>query len=65
MNLEYRPVNYGTNVIKVKRADRLTVTFKNVEEGTYFAGLHAYNRTSEDGKKVFSYWSNTKKITIR
>lgn len=65
VNLEYRPVNYGTNVIKVKRADRLTVTFKNVEEGTYFAGLHAYNRTSEDGKKVFSYWSNTKKITIR
>ncbi len=65
VNVEYRPVSYGENVIKVKRADRLTVTFKNVEEGTYFAGLHAYNRTSENGKKVFSYWSNTRKIVIK
>lgn len=65
VNDEYRPVNYGTNVIKVKNADTLTVIFRNVEKGTYYVGLHSYNRTSEDQKKVFSYWSNAKKITLK
>lgn len=65
VNDEYRPVNYGTNVIKVKNADTLTVIFRNVEKGTYYVGLHSYNRTSEDQKKVFSYWSDAKKITVR
>ena len=40
-------------------------TFKNVKKGTYYAGLHAFNRTSEDGKKVFSQWSNVKKVTVK
>lgn len=65
VNVEYRPVNYGANVIKVKNADTLTVIFRNVEKGTYYVGLHSYNRTSEDQKKVFSYWSDAKKITVR
>lgn len=65
INDEYRPVNYGANVIKVKNADTLTVIFRNVEKGTYYVGLHSYNRTSEDQKKVFSYWSDAKKITVR
>nr|WP_303243718.1 hypothetical protein [uncultured Blautia sp.] len=32
----------------------VTATFKNVKKGTYYAGLRAFNRTSEEGKKVFS-----------
>ena len=27
--------------------------------------MHAFNRTSEDGKKVFSPWSNLKKATVK
>ena len=30
-----------------------------------YAGLHAFNRTSEDGKKVFSQWSNVKKVNVK
>lgn len=65
VNVEYRPVNYGVNVVKVKNADTCTAIFRNVEKGTYYVGLHAYNRSSEDQKKVFSYWSDAKKITVR
>ena len=43
----------------------VTATFKNVKKGTYYAGLHAFNKTSEDGKKVFSQWSNAKKKTVK
>ena len=62
---ETRPVNYGTLVKKNVKGNTVTVTFKNVEKGTYYAGLHAFNRTSEDGKKVFSAWSNAKKVTVK
>ena len=65
VNGEVRPVEYGTLVKKNVKGDTVTVTFKNVEKGTYYAGLHAYNRTSEDGKKVFSQWSNVKKVTVK
>ncbi|MGN8755173.1 hypothetical protein [Blautia sp. HCP3S3_C4] len=36
-----------------------------MKKKTYYAGLHAFNRTSEDGKKVFSQWSNVKKVTVK
>ena len=62
---ETRPVNYGELVKKNVKGNTVTVTFKNVPAGTYYAGLHAWNRTSEDGKKVFSPWSNTKKVTVK
>ena len=62
---ETRPVNYGTLVKKNVKGNTVTVTFKGVKKGTYYAGLHAFNRTSEDGKKVFSPWSNYKKITVK
>ena len=45
--------------------NNLTATFKNVKKKTYDAGLHAFNKTSEDGKKVFSQWSNVKKVTVK
>ena len=62
---EKRPVEYGTLVKKNIKGNTVTATFKNVKKGTYYAGLHAFNRTSEDGKKVFSPWSNVKKVTVK
>ena len=54
-------------VTKDTATDKVTVTatFKNVPKGTWVVGMHAFNRTSEDGKKVFSPWSNLKKATVR
>ena len=65
VNGETRPVEYGTLVKKNVKGNVVTATFKNVKAGTYYAGLHAFNRTSEDGKKVFSQWSNVKKVTVK
>ena len=65
VNGETRPVEYGTLVKKNIKGNVVTATFKNVKKGTYYAGLHAFNKTSEDGKKVFSQWSNAKKVTVK
>ena len=65
VNGEYRPVEYGKLVKKNIKGNVVTAIFKNVKKGTYYAGLHAFNRTSEDGKKVFSQWSNVKKVTVK
>ena len=65
VNGEKRPVEYGKLVKKNIKKGVVTATFKNVPKGTYYAGLHAFNRTSENGKKVFSPWSNTKKVTVK
>ncbi len=65
VNGEMRPVKYGKLVKKVYNGNTVTATFTKVGKGTYYAGLHAYNRTSEDGKKVFSPWSNAKKVGKR
>ena len=62
---ELRPVEYGTLVKKNIKGNVVKATFKNVKKGTYYAGLHAFNRTSEDGKKVFSQWSNVKKVNVK
>ena len=62
---EKRPVEYGTLVKKNINGNTVTATFKNVKKGTYYAGLHAFNRTSEDGKKVFSPWSDCTKVTVK
>ena len=65
VNGETRPVEYGTLVKKNIKGNVVTATFKNVKKGTYYAGLHAFNRTAENGKKVFSEWSNVKKVTVK
>ena len=65
VNGEKRPVDFGELVRKNVKGNTVTVTFKNVPAGTYYAGLHSFNRTSEDGKKVFSKWSNAKKVTVK
>ena len=65
VNGEMRPVEYGKLVKKVYNGNTVTATFTKVPKGTYYVGLHAYNRTSEDGKKVFSPWSNAKKVVVK
>ncbi len=62
---EKRPVEYGKLVKKNINGNTVTATFKNVKKGTYYAGLHSFNRTSEDGKKVFSPWSNVKRVVVK
>ena len=62
---EKRPVKYGELVKKNINGDKVTATFKNVPEGTYYAGLHAFNRTPDGGKKVFSPWSNIKTVVVK
>ena len=63
VNGEMRPVEYGKAVKKVG-PNTFSVTFRSIPKGTYYVGLHAHNRTSETGVKVFSPWSNAKKVTF-
>ena len=64
-NGELRPYNYGNYKKLNLKEGTVTATFKNVPKGTWTVGMHAFNRTSEDGKKVFSPWSNLKKATVK
>ena len=64
-NGETRPYNYGTYKKLNLKEGTVTATFKNVSKGTWVVGMHAFNRTSEDGKKVFSPWSNLKTATVK
>ena len=65
VNGESRPVDYGTLVKKNIKGNVVTATFKNVPTGKYYAGLHSFNKTSEDGSKVFSKWSKTETVTVK
>ena len=65
VNGEKRPVDYGTLVKKNIKGNVVTATFKNVPAGKYYAGVHSFNRTSENGSKVFSKWSNSKAVTVK
>ena len=64
-NGETRPYHYGNYKKLNLKEGTVTATFKNVPKGTWTVGMHAFNRTSEDGKKVFSPWSNLKKATVK
>lgn len=65
VNGERRPVDYGKRVKKVTKGNTVTVTLRNAKKGTYYMALHAWNRTSENRTKVFSPWSNIKRIVIK
>ena len=65
VNGERRPVEYGKLVKKNVEEGTVEVTFTNVPSGTYYAGLHAYNRTSVNARKVFSKWSNHKTVRVK
>ncbi|MED9968225.1 MAG: hypothetical protein UFJ18_15815 [Blautia sp.] len=60
-----RPENY----VKVaKNQDAKTITFTNVKNGTYYLGIHAYNRDYYDGKvsgKRFGAWSYPVKVEVK
>ena len=64
-NGETRPYQYSNHKKLNLKEGTVTATFKNVPKGTWVVGMHAFNRTSEDGKKVFSPWSNLKKATVK
>nr|WP_303243390.1 hypothetical protein [uncultured Blautia sp.] len=65
VNGEKRPVDYGTLVKKNIKGNVVTATFKNVPAGKYYAGVHSFNKTSENGSKVFSKWSNSRAVTVK
>ena len=65
VNGELRPVDYGKAVKKITNGNTVSVIFYNIPKGTYYVGLHAYNRTSESGVKVFSKWSGAQKVTFK
>ena len=64
-NGETRPYHYGDHKVLNLEEGTVTATFKNVPKGTWVVGMHAFNRTSENGSKVFSPWSNLKKATVK
>ena len=64
-NGETRPYHYGNHKKLNLKEGTVTATFKKLPKGTWLVGMHAFNRTSEDGKKVFSPWSNLKKATVK
>ena len=64
-NGETRPYHYGNHKVLNLKEGTVTATFKKGPKGTWVVGMHAFNRTSEDGKKVFSPWSNLKKATVK
>ena len=64
-NGETRPYHYGDHKVLNLEEGTVTATFKNVPAGTWTVGMHAFNRTSENNRKVFSPWSNLKKATVK
>ena len=64
-NGELRPYNYGAHKKLNLKEGTVTATFKNVPKGTWTVGMHAFNRTSIDNKKVFSPWSNLKTAKVK
>ena len=65
-NGQKRPAVSGENYyVKKIKGNTVTVIFKNVKSGTYYIGLHAWNRTSEDNSKTFSEWSNVRKVKMK
>lgn len=57
-----QPTNYAY-IAKNQKSGR--IVFKNVKKGTYYVGAHTFNRTGTTSAKVFSQWSNIKKITVK
>ena len=64
-NGETRPYHYSDHKVLNLKKGTVTATFKNVPAGTWTVGMHAFNRTSENNRKVFSPWSNLKKVTVK
>ena len=63
---ETRPYQYGTYKKLNVKPGVCKAVFKNVPAGTYYAGVHSWNRTaSENNNKVFSKWSNLETAKVK
>ena len=63
---ETRPYQYGTYKKLNVKPGVCKAVFTNIPAGTYYAGVHSWNRTaSENDNKVFSKWSNLRKATVK
>ncbi|WP_026650194.1 hypothetical protein [Blautia wexlerae] len=63
---ETRPYQYGTYKKLNVKPGICKAVFKNVSAGTYYVGVHSWNRSAEENNnKVFSKWSNLKKVTVK
>ncbi len=57
-----KPTNYAY-IDKNQKSGR--IVFKNVKKGTYYVGAHTFNRTGTTNAKVFSQWSDVRKVTVK
>ena len=63
---ETRPSQYGNYKKLNVKPGVCKAVFKNVPSGTYYAGVHSWNRTaSENNNKVFSKWSNLETAKVK
>ena len=55
---KYKKLNIKTGICKV--------TFEKIPKGTYYVGIHSWNRTApKNNRKVFSKWSKLRKVTTK
>ena len=63
---ETRPYQYGNYKKLNVKPGVCKAVFKNVPAGTYYAGVHSWNRSaSENDNKVFSKWSNLETAKVK
>ena len=63
---ETRPYQYGNYKKLNVKPGVCKAVFKNVPAGTYYAGVHSWNRTaSENNNKVFSKWSKLETAKVK
>lgn len=63
---ETRPYQYGKYKKLNVAPGVCKAVFKNIPAGTYYAGVHSWNRTaSENDNKVFSKWSNLETAKVK
>ena len=63
---ETRPYQYGKYKKLNVKPGVCKAVFKNIPAGTYYAGVHSWNRSaSENDNKVFSKWSNLETAKVK
>ena len=63
---ETRPYQYGKYKKLNVAPGVCKAVFRNIPVGTYYAGVHSWNRTaSENDNKVFSKWSNLETAKVK
>ena len=63
---ETRPYQYGKYKKLNVKPGVCKAVFKNIPAGTYYVGVHSWNRTaSENDNKVFSKWSNLETAKVK